>query len=268
MVGLICAQTTGAEQWQHYGGGLDGVRFARTAIVTPDTVSGLEQAWVYRTGDATRRDATRGDGGYFGRRSSFKATPIIVDGKLVFSSGFNRVYALDPATGAAIWQYDPEVDFTTQYSEMFTSRGVAAWTDPHAESDATCATRIYLARLIAIDAANGHACETFGKSGSIDLSKGVANFRRGDYSMTSPPAVVNGVVITGSSVGDNGGIELDSGVVRGWDARTGALLWRFDPIPRDSGTPGWETWENGSGRRTGAANVWSTIAADAARDDG
>lgn len=254
-----------ADQWRHYGGGLDGARFTRSQMITPETVTSLKRAWSFQTGDATRDD-----GRYFGRRSSFKATPILVDDKLVFSTGFNRVYALDPATGTELWSYDPDVDFTIQYSEMFTSRGVAAWSDPQAAPDDECATRIYIgtldARLIAIDAADGRDCGEFGKDGSIDLTEGIANLRRGDYSMTSPPTVVNGIVITGSSIGDNGAIELESGVVRGWDARSGRLRWSWDPIPRDPGKPGWESWENGSGNRTGAANVWTTIAADSVRD--
>ena len=254
-----------ADQWRHYGGGLDGARFAPSQIITPETVRGLKPAWTFQTGDATRDDER-----YFGRRSSFKATPILVGDKLVFSTGFNRVYALDPETGGQLWRYDPKVDFKIQYSEMFTSRGLSAWTDPQAKPDDKCATRIYLgtldARLIAIDAADGRECDGFGEHGAIDLTNGIANFRRGDYSMTSPPTVVNGVVITGSSVGDNGAVQLESGVVRGWDARTGQLRWSWDPIPRDPGKPGWESWENDSGRRTGAANVWSTISADKERD--
>jgi quinoprotein glucose dehydrogenase len=262
---MLVLLRAGADDWGHYGGGLDGARFARGQIITPETVTGLERAWLFQTGDATHDD-----GRYFGRRSSFKATPILVGGKLVFSTGFNRVIALDPTTGGELWRYDPKVDFTIQYSEMFTSRGVAAWRDPEAEPDDECATRIFLgtldARLIAVDAANGRECDGFGTRGLVDLTKGIANFRRGDYSMTSSPTVVNDTVITGSSVGDNGGVELDSGVVRGWDARTGRLRWSWDPIPRDPSKPGWESWEHGSGRRTGAANVWTTISADADRD--
>ena len=105
----------GEDQWLHYGGGLDGARYARSEIITRETVTGLSRAWSYQTSDATRND-----GRFFGRKSSFKATPILVGGKLIFSTGFNRVYALDPATGVELWRYDPKVDFTIQYSEMFT----------------------------------------------------------------------------------------------------------------------------------------------------
>ncbi len=270
VAGLVLAaqpfllMTAKAEGWMHYGGGLDGARYADSDIVTPATIGGLKEAWRFRTGDSTDGE------GYFGKRSSFKATPILVDGKLVFSTGFNRIIALDPETGAKLWRFDPDIDFSIKYSEMFTSRGVAAWSDPEAEANAKCATRIYLgtldARLISIDAADGALCETFGTEGEIDLSKGIPNYRRGEYSVTSPPTVVNGVVVVGSSIGDNGGVSLDHGVVRAYDARSGELRWQWDPVPRFKNSPGAETWENKSAARTGAANVWSVMAADEARD--
>ena len=63
-------------------------------------------------------------------------------------------------------------------------------------------------------------------------------------------------MITGSSIGDNGAVDMPRGVVRGYDARTGALRWTWDPIP----------WAEKQQVRTGAANAWSTFAADPARD--
>ena len=165
----------------------------------PDPSKGCRSRGVYQTGDTT-------DGRDFdGRRSRFVATPILVDDKLVFSTGFNRVIALEPATGEELWSYDPEVAFARPYSEMFTSRGVAAWLDSGA-GEAACRARVFLgtldARLIAIDAATGLACADFGKRGQVDLSKGIRRFRKRDYSVTSPPTVVGDLVIVGSAIGD------------------------------------------------------------------
>ncbi|NOX82749.1 MAG: PQQ-binding-like beta-propeller repeat protein, partial [Alphaproteobacteria bacterium] len=251
-------------EWAHYGGGLDGARFSRGDAITADTIAGLSQAWRFQTGDATDGE------GYFGRRSSFKATPILFDGKLVVSTGFNRVFALDPVTGEELWRYDPGVDFSIEYSEMFTSRGVAAWSDEGHGHDGDCAQRIFLgtldARLIALDARSGAKCAGFGRDGEVDLSKGVKNYRRSQYSLTSPPTVVNGVVVVGSSVGDNGAVKLDHGIVRGYDARTGALKWSWDPIPRTKNAALAQSWKGGSAKKTGAANVWSVMAADPERN--
>jgi quinoprotein glucose dehydrogenase len=68
--------------------------------------------------------------------------------------------------------------------------------------------------------------------------------------------VVGDLVITGSSIGDNGAVDMPRGVVRAYDARTGALRWTWDPIP----------WAEKQLVRTGAGNAWSTFAADPARD--
>ncbi len=253
-----------AQDWPHWGGDLGGTRFADVPILTPETVGGLEEAWRFRTGDST--DGT----GYFGKSSSFKSTPILIADRLVFSTPFNRVVALDPVTGDELWRFDPEVDFTVEYSEMFTSRGVAAHVAPGGPGDTPCRARVFLgtldARLIAVDAATGTRCPEFGKAGEVDLTSGIRRVRRGEYSVTSPPIVVNGVVVVGSSIGDNGAARLEDGTVRGFDALTGELLWSFNPVPVRADDPGAETWPDESYRQTGAANVWSVMAADAERD--
>ena len=250
-VNLLALTAIVAAPWLHYGANLEGHRHADEVPLTPSRAKHLGPGWTFRTGDAT-------DGkGYFGRASSFKATPVLVDRALIFSTGFNRVYAIDAKTGRQRWRFDPKVDFGRPYAEMFTSRGIAVWRDPTSAASGRpvplCRTRIFLgtldARLFAIDARTGRLCAGFGVQGAIDLSKGVKNFRRGEYSVTSPPLVVNDVVIVGASVGDNGGAELESGIVRAFDARTGAQRWSFDPTP-----PG-----------AGGANVWTAMSADVER---
>ena len=152
----------GADGWAHYGGSLAGDRYAERSSISPGNVARLSIAWIYRTGDATNGE------NFDGNPSRFRATPILVGGRLVASTGFNRVFALDPATGEEIWTYDPEVDFSGKYSEMFTSRGVAAWHGP-ASGPLQCRTRVFLgtldARLVAIDADTGMLCSDFGRGG-------------------------------------------------------------------------------------------------------
>src|SRR4030095_3347684 len=83
--------------------------------------------------------------------------------------------------------------------------------------------------------------------------------------VTSPPAVVDGLVVVGSSIADNRSAEMERGVVRAYDARTGALRWSWDPIPTRESDPARATWAEDSWRRTGAANVWSVMSVDEAR---
>jgi len=267
---LICAllallpMHAGAQDWSHWGGDLGGKRLADAPTLNPNTADRLEEAWRFETGDSSSGE------GYFGRTSSFKSTPILVDGSLIVSTPFNRVIALDPGTGEQLWRFDPQVDFDIEYSEMFTSRGVAAFVNANIPAGTPCRSRILLgtldARLIAIDAADGSRCVEFGESGEVDLRSGIRRVRRGEYSVTSPPTVVNGIVVVGSSIGDNGSERLEDGTVRGFDALTGQLLWSFNPIPQGPDDDGAETWPEASYRQTGAANVWSVMAADPQRD--
>ncbi|HZA82444.1 MAG TPA: pyrroloquinoline quinone-dependent dehydrogenase, partial [Actinomycetes bacterium] len=126
------------------------------------------------------------------------------------------------------------------------------------------------ARLIALDAAGGTPCPDFGQAGQVDLSRGVdlgtyqANTR--EYGVTSPPVVIGDLVVVGSAIGDNRAATLERGIVRAFDARTGAIRWLWDPIPRQPTDPAFRTWAHLSARRTGAANVWAQLSVDAARD--
>jgi quinoprotein glucose dehydrogenase len=240
--------------WTSYGGDAGGTRYSPLKQVTRDNVGNLKPVWTYRTGALEPKTELN-------QKAAFEATPILIDGTLYLSTPFNRVIALDPASGAERWSYDPKVDRSHDYSEV-TSRGVSAWADPKAAADSPCKQRIFEgtidARLIALDGKTGKPCASFGREGTVDLTRGVVygpEFR-GSYQVTSPPVIVGDVVITGSSIGDNGAVDMPRGVVRGYDARTGALRWTWDPIP----------WAEKQQVRTGAANAWSVFSADAARD--
>jgi quinoprotein glucose dehydrogenase len=252
---LMAAALAAADrEWGFYGGSAGGTRYSELKQITRENVAGLKVAWTYHTGALEPPTDLN-------TKAAFEATPILVGGTLYLSTPFNQVIALDPATGAARWTYDPKVDRSHGYSEV-SSRGVAAWTDTKAAEGAPCKLRIFEgtidARLIALDGKTGKPCMDFGSAGPVDLTRGVVygpEFR-GDYQVTSAPTVVGDVVITGSSIGDNGAVDMPRGVVRGYDARTGALKWTWDPIP----------WAEKQLVRTGAANAWSTFAADPARD--
>jgi quinoprotein glucose dehydrogenase len=240
--------------WSTYGGDAGGTRYSPLRQVARTNVAKLRVAWSYHTG-ALKPESDLNE------KAAFEATPVLIGGTLFLSTPFNRVIALDPASGAERWTYDPRVDRSHDYSEV-SSRGVAAWTDSRAPDGAPCQLRIFEgtidARLIGLDGKTGKPCADFGAGGAVDLTRGVVygpEFR-GDYQVTSAPTIVGDLVITGSSIGDNGAVDMPRGVVRAYDARTGALRWTWDPIP----------WADHQPVRTGAANAWSTFAADPARD--
>ena len=196
--------------------------------INRENVSRLQVAWTYRTGDVS-------DGKNGSSKTKFEATPILFNGTLYLSTPSNRVIALDPASGKQRWAYDPEINQKMQYSEGLVSRGVSAWENTSQKDGAECRRTIFIgtidARLISADADTGRTCSSFGQRGQIDLKKGVGKIEAGEYEMTSPPAIVNGVVVVGSAIGDNRGVELERGTVRAFDAKTGVLRWSWDPLP-------------------------------------
>ena len=119
-------------------------------------------------------------------------------------------------------------------------------------------------RLVAIDADTGRACADFGENGELDLRAGLGDVRPGEMSMTSPPTVIGDVVVTGSMIGDNRRGDPPGGVVRGFDVRSGALRWAFDPTPPgtkplpddDAGAPQFHR---------GTPNAWSILSIDVER---
>jgi quinoprotein glucose dehydrogenase len=246
--------------WPSYGNDPGGMRYSALSQINHDNVTHLKVAWIYHTGDIS-------DGSGGRRRSGFENTPILVDGTLYVTTPFNRVIALDPETGTARWSYDPKIDQTWQAGDGLINRGVATWVDGKAAADKPCRRRIFEAtidaRLIGLDAANGHPCPDFGKQGEVSLRE-VAGFRAGWYHMTSPPAVIDDLVVVGSSIDDNGRVDMPSGVVRAFDARTGALRWSWDPIPpnRPDSAASASINTNAATWTSGAANAWSIMSVD------
>ncbi|MGH9315305.1 MAG: pyrroloquinoline quinone-dependent dehydrogenase, partial [Vicinamibacterales bacterium] len=183
---------------------------------------------------------------------------------LYLSTPVGRVIALDPVTGQQRWAFDAKVPRDAGYGD-FASRGVSTWQRGGER-------RIFIAtidaRLIALDAKTGQPISGFGEQGTVDLRKGlrIAPLGFADYQVTSPPAVIGDTIVVGSAIQDNATTTEPSGEVRGFDAMTGKLKWSWDPIPQDPSAVGADTWKNESAARTGAANAWSVIVADPARN--
>jgi len=259
---LHAQQSPSRGEWTAYGHDALGSRYSPLTQITRENVAKLAVAWTYRTGDANV--ATHA-------MVKFEATPLMVDGTLYLSTPLGHVIALDPVRGTPRWTYDAHVDVNANWGD-FANRGVSTWVDPRTSSSAVCHRRIYAntidARLIALDAKTGKPCAGFGDAGTVNLRRGLHNtpFQAEEYQLTSPPAVINGLLVTGSSIADNNRTNAASGEVRAFDARTGALRWTWDPVPRDSTDSAWKTWSGAMAHSTGAANAWSVIVADSARD--
>ncbi len=257
------ASESGSVEWRSYGRDPGGSRYAPIDDISRDNVARLRVAWTYRTRETDSAFATR-------RETSLETTPLVVDGTMYLATPLGRVIALDPATGLERWVFDPGVDRRINFGD-FTNRGVTTWLDASASPSAACRRRIFVAvidaRLIALDARTGRPCADFGANGTVDLRVGLRNppFETAEYEVTSPPAIVGGMLVVGSAVADNSRADAASGEVRGFDARTGALRWTWDPIPQNPADPAYATWIGDRAHTTGAANAWSVIAADTGR---
>ncbi len=244
-----------------------------TAMIVIARAARAPIEWTAYASDAggSKYSYRTGDYGVGRVQARDETTPIFVDGTLYVSTPFGGVRALDGATGRERWAFDAELDLSGDYGD-FTNRGVSTWLDPTAPVRTACRRRIFVApvdaRLIALDARTGAPCTGFGERGQVYLDRGLLNAPayKSEYSITSPPAVVNGLIVVGSAVSDGKRAAAPNGVVRAFDARSGALRWSWDPIPRKAGQPGVDTWRGPAARSTGAANAWSVISADATRD--
>ncbi len=239
-----------AQEWRYYGGDAGGMKYSPLKQITPANVTTLKPAWTFHTGELS-------DGKTLLTRTTFEATPLVVDGVMYLTTPFNRLIALDPETGQQRWAFDPKLD-KSRPNNLFISRGSAWWTDGKKK-------RIFYgtldARLFSIDAATGEPDPAFGNQGVVNLREGVADqFPNRGYGMTSPPAIYKNLVICGALASD-GEPKGPSGDVRAFDARTGKLVWRFHVVPRE-GEFGNDTWEADSWKDRGGTNAWSILSVD------
>ncbi len=231
--------------WQAYGASNAGTRYVPHAQINKTNVGELTQVWEADTGRVGR----------------FSATPIQIDDGLYLCTAQNVMLALDADTGAERWRYDPEND-TPAFGILGNCRGVTYYHIPDRPKGEFCAERIYTAttdaRMIAVDMATGQPCAEFGTAGQISLLAGMGEVKPFYYFVSSPPTVASGALVVGGWVADNQEIEEPSGVVRGYDPRTGQLLWAWD-IGREGKTV---MPPEGGFYTRGTPNVWSLMSAD------
>lgn len=261
---LLVSAFANASDWLVHSGDKQGTRYSQLSQISPDNVDDLELAWRYQTGERQRR------GNKAFEQSKDQNIPLLVAGNLIVCTPFNRVIALDPATGKKRWVFDPDIPLDLEEPATYACRGVAYWRDESSGKEEPCFERVLFAtndlRLFALDALTGKQCAEFGSDGVVPLPPSKPEVYRGEIQHGFPPAVVNGVIVLGSAIGDNQRSDTPSGRVQAFSARDGSRLWEFDPIPKSPDDPAFATWGNNSALTIGSANVWSNMAVDEDRD--
>lgn len=238
--------------WTAFGGTAHGARFAPTDQITPDNVGALEVAWTLRTGDL--QSARPGD--MYGH--TFEATPIKAGNLVYICTPNNIVIAADADSGKEIWRFDAEL--ANGAGPLRACRGVSWFEadDGSGECEKRIITATLDARLIALDALTGKPCSGFGDDGIVQLKVGLGEVKQGYYIVTSPPVIANGIAVIGGFVLDGQETNEPSGVIRAFDALTGAFVWSWDSGAQD------ENWIPGEGEHysRGSPNSWSVMSAD------
>jgi quinoprotein glucose dehydrogenase len=258
------------DEWRFYGGDQGAKKYSSLSQINKDTVKNLRIVWRQSATPPEVRENADAPVPYY-----YAHTPLMVGGLLYMSTGYGTVAALDAATGKVVWfdrplavrEQSPTVPLEDRASGRGTpTRSVAYWTD------GTDARVIALTgqSLVALNAKTGKRYENFGDRGEVDLSKGYERDTGGGYKWRSQPVVVKDVIVVGGLPASASDIisekqraraETPPGDIRGYDVRTGKLLWTFHTVPRP-GEVGSETWLKDSWSYSGNAGVWGIMSAD------
>lgn len=252
------AQRGSTSEWRTYGGDPGHTRYSSLDQIDASNAATLEVAW---------RWSARNQGP--NPLAASQTTPIFVNGVLYATAGTRRnVVAIDPATGETLWTYRfDETERLDAAPRVNSGRGVSYWSDGQGDHRIYVVTPGY--HLIALDAETGHPVDAFGRGGVVDLQQ---NLRTrdgvpvaGSIGASSPAAVIGDVLVVGAAL--HVGLRPPSrtntpGDIRGFDARTGRLLWTFHTIP-EPGEFGHDTWLEHSWSYTGNAAAWAQISWDA-----
>ncbi|MEO7598245.1 MAG: pyrroloquinoline quinone-dependent dehydrogenase [Opitutus sp.] len=233
--------------WPRVGNDAGAMRYSSLDQITRDNVGSLEVAWTLHTGGLGATPPP-----------SIQCTPIVANGTMYLTSPDTQVLAVDPATGAEKWRFDPR---RTKHRYLY-NRGVAWWSDGKGQRRILCATPDGF--LYSLNADDGKLDPSFGDRGVLELQRGLEKPLSDErvYGATAAPVVFQDLVILGFSL-DEGYIGAP-GDVRAFDIRTGREAWRFHTVPRP-GEFGHDTWGGESWRDRTGVNAWSGATVDEAR---
>jgi alcohol dehydrogenase (cytochrome c) len=213
---------TSQADWLSYNGETRGSRYSPLTEIHKANAAKMAPKWIFSLPNTSR----------------LQVTPVVADGVMYVTSA-NECYALDAGSGREIWHYQrARTKGLVGNAAGGVNRGAGVAGD-----------RLFMvtdhAHLIAL---NRH-------TGALVWETEMADWHQ-NYNATGAPLPVGGLVVTGTSGGDEG----VRGFVAAFDQITGQEVWRFWTVPR-AGEPQSDTWQ-GKGIAHPGGTTWMTGAYD------
>jgi quinoprotein glucose dehydrogenase len=250
LAGFAAAGTDG--EWRYFGGDRAFTRYSALDQIDRTNVSKLRILWRRPAVEEEFQEAYP----ELKVAGNFRSTPILVDGVLYAPNGVGLVRALHPGTGETLWEQEPFAP-TLEEASGQSPRGLDYWKEGE---------RLFLARgewLYALEMKTGKPVSAFGNGGRVSLHWD--DPQAGRYNWTAGPILAGDVVVIAGITGGagDGGVMREAAPedVRGFDVRTGRLLWTFHVVPHP-GEPGNETWGEDSWKFSGDLGSWCCLSAD------
>jgi glucose dehydrogenase len=243
-------------EWRYFGGDKAFTRYSPADQINRETVKNLRIVWRRPATNASYKEAFP----QLRVNAYLRSTPIMIDGMLFTQDAHGFVSSFDAGSGEVIWQQEPFARTEDELQGQST-RGVDYWRGGGDQ-------RIFAIRgeyLYALNAKTGKLYPDFGDRGRASLHFTDNQPLAGRFSDSTGPLVVGSVVVvTGNTAGaGDGGVLKEAAPenVRGFDAKTGKLLWTFHVVPQ-KGEPGSETWGDESWKVAGDVGAWNPMTAD------
>src|SRR5215831_5852444 len=226
-----------SQDWAVYGGSPEYLHYSSLAQITRSNVKQLHVAWTYDSGE----------------QGGLQTSPLVVDGVLYGITPTQKIFAVDAATGKALWKFDSGI------RGMQPDRGLSYWSE---KDDKRILVGV-MNFLYALDVKTGKPIQSFGTDGRVDLQENLGREPRfQSIALTSPGVVYKDLIIVGGRNPET--LPAPPGDIRAYDVQSGKLRWSFHTIPHP-GEFGYNTWPKDAWKTSGATNNWAGMSLDPRR---
>jgi quinoprotein glucose dehydrogenase len=241
-------------EWRFYGGDAGNTKYSPLDQINATNVKDLKIVWEWKAQNLGKRPDY-----------NWEATPLEINGVLYVTAGTRRdAVAIDAVTGETLWMYRLDEGARGNTVARPQNRGLAYWSDGKGDERVIMISPGF--QLVVLNAKTGQPIPNFGSNGLVDLTKGLDRdvVKPGQIGSSSPALVIRDTIVVGPALTSGTAPPSKTnvpGYIRGYDVRTGKLLWTFHTVPQ-KGEEGTETWENESWKYSGNTGAWAPLAGD------